>query len=225
MTRRRELVRGSFSAAFALALASPGIAQTAGQPPLADPAPPATPRTSYRGAFLCLPYVGFNLPVPDSANAYSVGFRAGALLGYHLLPFLSINSELTIDLLNVNGPNSTGYNANEAVIDLTVSPLIHFELGQSMVVIGPKLGLFRGNSTAGYESNEEAYHGSGLAYGLSLGVFFPVSPIALGVLLNYAGHSWRSLCESDSQTRQLDVCNTPTRSRLHILGLTAAMLF
>lgn len=60
---------------------------------------------------------------------------------------------------------------------------------------------------------------------MSLGVFFPAGPIALGVLLNYAGHSWRSLCEADSKTRQLDVCYTSTRSRLNILGVTPAMLF
>lgn len=195
------------------------------------PAPPAEPPTlapvypPYSHGFLCLPYLGLNRPLPDSAGAYSVGFRAGSFIGYRVLRFLSLNAEMTIDLLHVNGPDSTGYSANEAVVDFTLSPLLHFQPGQSIVVIGPKLGTFRGNSAAGFEGSEEAYHGTGWSYGMSLGVFVPVETIAVGVLLNYTGHRWRTLCESDSRTRQLDVCNIPSRPRLRILGITAAMLF
>jgi hypothetical protein len=154
-----------------------------------------------------------------------VGVRAGTFLGYRVLRFLSLNAEMTIDLLHVNGPDNPGHHASEAIVDFTLSPLVHFEPGHSVVVIGPRLGAFRGNSSAGYDGNEEAYHGSGWSYGMTLGVFFPVETVAVGVLLNYTGHRWRTLCESDSHTRQIDVCDIPSRSGHRILGVAAAMLF
>ena len=180
-------------------------------------APPAPGWVGYRTS------VAFNLGLGSAIG------EVGGTVGLWPLPFLGTEvriGELTIDLLHVNGPDDERYSANEAVVDFSLSPLIHFEIGRLIVVVGPKLGYFRGNNAAGWEVADQAYHGSGLAYRTSLGLFFPISPIvALGVLLNYAGHSWRNLCESDSKTWQNDVCNTTTRSRLDLFGLTAAMLF
>jgi hypothetical protein len=167
----------------------PGYRQPAyGQPTYA----PASSEPPYRMGFLFMPYIGVHVPVGKASDGLSPGLHLGGLIGINLPPFLSLNCELSFDLLNPDGSNS---DLTYVMYDFTFSPLFHFSIPQLDFVVGPKFGYFGYyiSDSQGDSSNDVE---SGYAYGLNAGVFVPVGSIALGGLFSFVGRHVSSTCDS-----------------------------
>ncbi len=170
-----------------------------GQPPRYTPGPAYAPppvEPAFRRGFLWMPYIGVNVPVGDTSNSVSTGLRLGGIFGFNMGPFLSLNGELTIDVLNLD--STAGVSATGAEVDLAFSPLFHIDLPALELVVGPKLGFFAMSATyseSGYP--DSTMSGNGLAYGVNAGVFIPLGRIAIGGLLNFTGRSYSSACQND----------------------------
>jgi hypothetical protein len=65
-------------------------------------------------------------------------------LGVHIGPFLSLNGELGVDIMNPNAGEDYNGTADrtEAFFDFTLSPLFHFGVPSVDFVVGPKIGWF-----------------------------------------------------------------------------------
>jgi hypothetical protein len=164
-----------------------------GPPPTYAP-PPVEP--AFRRGFLWMPYLGVNVPVGDTSNGVSTGLRLGGIFGFNVGPFLSLNGELTVDVLNLD--SAAGMSATGAEVDFAFSPLFHIDLPALELVVGPKLGFFGMSATysqSGYP--DSTFSGSGLAYGFNAGVFIPLGRIAIGGLLNFTGRSYSSACQNN----------------------------
>ena len=100
---------------------------------------PTTPRLS------ALPFVGaYSYQNVDRA-AYRPGPRVGGLLGVRLLPWLSLNGEVTYDKSWI--PSVEGGPVSEAFVDFALSPLFHWTHGRGELVLGPELGYFTSSET------------------------------------------------------------------------------
>jgi len=147
--------------------------------------------------------------------------RLGGLFGFYVGPFVSLNGELSIDVLNLSSPG-TGSSASGGLVGFTFSPLFHFALPQVDFVVGPRLGWYDMPVTISYNdgSPDDTYSESGFLYGLNAGAFFWVGRIAFGGLLSVSIHSPSSYCLND-------VCgDVPSGfSSLKVVGLNGAMLF
>jgi len=167
-----------------------------GYQPAAAPAytPPEPPR--HRG-FMMLPYLGLNSPFGDGSDGYSTGFRLGGLFGFYAGQFVSLNGELSIDILNADA--SSGIDVFEALVGLSFSPLFHFGPPRMDFVVGPRLGFFSDSGTVSYNDGgpDDTYSMSGLLYGINTGAFFSLGRISLGGLMSITAHSVSSMCIND----------------------------
>ena len=180
-------------------------------PPAYVPAPSTVPR--YRQGFLWMPYIGANIPVGDAADAYGTGLRLGALFGLNINSFLSLNGEMTIDVLNFK--TGSGVSASGAQVDFSFSPLFHFSAPMLEFVVGPKLGSFYMSETVSEAGTmDSTYSGEGISYGFNVGVFIPIGRIAIGGLLSYTGREFES-CADCSLYGGTD----------NFFGLTGAILY
>jgi len=195
-----------------------GQQPTYAPPPAYAPPPPAGP-PAYRRGFLLMPYLGVNVPVGDTSNGMSTGLRLGGLMGAMVGPFVSLNGELTIDILNPDTPS--GMSVTEVEADLAFSPLFHLSLPGLELVAGPKIGFFALSGSVSYSSStysDTTYSGSGVAYGFNTGVFIPiVGRLAIGGLLGYTVRSFSS-CDSGST----DCVSGPDEK---FFSFTGAMIF
>jgi len=203
----------------------PGYYAPQPQPTYRQPAyapPPAyapVPVETSRRGFLFMPYLGLNVPVGDTSNILSTGFRLGGLMGGMVGPFLSLNGELTIDFLNPKN-TSSGISVTEVEFDLAFSPLFHLRLPMLEIVVGPKIGIFAlsGSMTdnTGYYA-DTSYNGSGVVWGLNSGAFIPIGRMAIGGLLSYTVRSYSS-CDATST----DCVSGPDDK---FVSLTGALIF
>ena len=191
-------------------------AQPAYAPPPAYAAPVLEP-PRHHGAMM-MPYLGFNFPTGDAATGYSTGFRLGALFGAFAGPFVSLNGEVSIDLLNPDsGSNSS---VTDVMLDLAFSPLFHFGPPRMDFVVGPKLGLFyEGMSYTSYGTDYSA-SAYGVVYGINAGAFFSLGRISIGGLLSYSIHSYSSACDYNGTCG--DATGFPD---FNVFALTGAMMY
>jgi hypothetical protein len=133
--------------------------------------------TDYRSGLLFMPFAGAHRPAGD---AFDLGLRVGFLAGYHVLPGLSGNGELAVDLLNVNNVSDQRH-VKAHVADVVLAPLYHLQFAPGELVVGPRIGVFR-SAFADFDHEETA---RGLAYGMNVGVFGSVGDMGMGVLLAY----------------------------------------
>ena len=106
-------------------------------------------------------------------------------------------------------------------MDFAFSPLYHLALPQLEIVVGPKLGFFGASSSVDYGGSTYTGSGSGVAYGLNAGVFFPLGNIAIGGLLNVTVRSFSSCDNTNSNSS--DYCITGPDQKT--LGFSGAMIF
>jgi hypothetical protein len=200
----------------------PGYGQPtyAPQPAYAPPTEPA-----YRRGFLWMPYLGLNVPVGDTSKVISTGLRLGGIFGFNVGQFLSLNGELTIDILNVD--SAMGVSTTAAEVDFTFSPFFHFNVPGIEFVVGPKLGFFGMSSTMSQSGSQDStFSGSGLAYGFNAGVFIPLGRVAIGGLFNFTGRSFSSQCFSDPSTNYNSVCNDVSGgSDDKFIGFSGALMY
>lgn len=174
--------------------AAPGPAA----PPAAQPTPPVA--VGRERGLVFVPYLGMNLPVGSLAEIYSAGFRVGVLAGWHVAPRVSLNGELTLDLMDADTDTSI-LKPHEYTLDVALSPLFHFRSGE--VVVGPTLGWFTNHRSdseddraaylanianlengtgTGSEPIAQPHSGQGFLLGINAGGFVPVGKLAIGLL-------------------------------------------
>jgi hypothetical protein len=165
-----------------------------------------------------MPYIGVNIPTGAGSEYYSAGLRLGALFGVNLPPFLSLNGELTFDLLN---PDYGSGDYTEMEYDITFSPLFHFRIPQLEFVVGPKFGYFgRYVSYDNYYATSADFSQEGYAYGINAGAFFPLGRIAIGGLFNFTGRHVKSECDVN------DSCyHVTSTSDAKIIAFSLALLY
>jgi hypothetical protein len=139
-----------------------------------------------------MPYLGLNIPVGDSGEGIDPGLRLGALMGGHVIPELSLNGELAIDVLNLKDSGDV----TAVMVDVMFSPLFHFATPQVEILVGPRLGGF-GYSLSSSGSSASGSM-SGLSYGFNLGIAIPVGNIAVGGMLTYTGRHATEVCYTSS---------------------------
>jgi hypothetical protein len=170
-----------------------------------------------------MPYIGLNVPVGSSGDSFGPGFRLGALLGGHLNPMLSLNGEMTIDVMNIkNAPSGT--DVSEVMVDLLFSPLVHFGTDQIEGFVGPKIGGFGMSGSAKAGTNSVDGKAQGLAYGFNLGVAAPLGSVAIGGLVSYVGRHATKICTTVSgQSERCD--SSPSGNDFKSLGFAGLVLF
>jgi hypothetical protein len=181
-------------------------------PPAAEPQHEPSAGLATRRGLLFLPYLGFSSAVGQYSDGYRTGLRVGALLGVHIGPFLSLNGESGVDVMNPNAGKDYLGTADriEAFFDFTLSPLFHFGIPNVELAVGPKIGWFtfvgssRESGGRG-ESYTMDYDGQGIVYGFAAGAFAPIGRIAVGGILSFTGHSFAGFHCSESGGR---VCSS-----------------
>lgn len=141
---------------------------------------PTTPRLS------ALPFVGVYSYQNVDRKSYRPGPRAGGLLGVRLLPWLSLNGEITYDKSWIQ--SLEGGNPSEAFVDFALSPLFHWTHGRGELVLGPEIGYF--TSSEAYTSMATGTRVTGSSSGrvlaLNAGVFARVNRyVSLGGMLSF----------------------------------------
>lgn len=237
-----------------LALAGVAQAQAPQDPPPQPgyqpaPAPPSTPgypqgaapqpaRPAVRRGLLFLPYVGISSTVDQNSGdifgvtylnqGYSAGLRAGTLLGVHIGPFLSLNGEFGVDIMNPDAGESYNGTADraEASFDFTLSPLFHFGVPNVEFAVGPKIGWFTFVGSSKLSDGGRGptytleYDGHGIGYGGTAGAFVPTGRMALGGILSFTGHSFSGFHCSNSDG--LACTSRPIATKL--ISLSVAVL-
>jgi hypothetical protein len=177
----------------------------------------------FRRGFFAMPYIGINIPVGSFGDSFDTGFRMGALLGGHINPMLSLNGEITIDVLNPKHVPS-GVDVTAVMVDMLFSPLLHFGNAQVEGFFGPKIGAFIYALTAKSGGVEAKGSASGLAYGFNLGAAVPIGNIAVGGLLSFVGRHATKACYQNPG--QAEVCDdSPSGDDAKMLSITGAVLF
>ena len=191
------------------------------------PAPPPPPQ-GHRGLLLS-GYLGLHGFVGDSGRGLSPGLRLGGMLGFYASPIVSLNAELSIDVLNPNSdsfdPDSTG-----ARVVFSFSPLIHVPAGNIELVIGPKLGFWASAITLSDAGSAftglDSISASGYLVGLNAGLFARVGRIGVGGLLSIEGGYPTNICETDNFGNQ--ICGDPAGNQKDadkVISVTGAVLF
>jgi hypothetical protein len=173
--------------------------------------------------FLAMFYLGGQHYFGDAGKNVDTGLRLGTILGGRLNPQISLNGEITLDVLNPKnvppGADASGLDA-----DFTFSPLFHLPNGNVEIVVGPKLGWraeAQNISGGGFSTSTSL---DGYTAGLNAGLFYALSPGAsLGALLNFEARTHRESCV------QLpgfpEVCTTMNQHAADkVLGVTIAVL-
>jgi hypothetical protein len=189
-------------------------------PPQYAPPPP----TRRHGAFLALPYIGLQAHEGVTGEDQSAGLRLGGLLGFRVNDQLSLNGELTIDVLNPSTP-SDGSDVTAAEVDLAFSPLYHSDTGALELVIGPKLGIWAGEFDYSLYGETQKYSSSGLILGVNMGAFVPLgNGASLGALVNFEVKTIGQVCFTDIDGSK--VCSSSDNGPSEkVLGITGAALF
>ena len=171
----------------AAAVTYPAASLSSG-PPAQAVVPAAAPG---RSGLRFLPDIGVQSFRGDTGQGVDAGFRTGALLGGQINENLSLNGELTVDIINfeTNGGDSGESGAD---VDVAFSPLYHVPSGPLELVVGPKLGFVvrSFSETSIRDSNGNVgtldVTAHGWVFGLNGGVFGHVSrTMSIGGLLSF----------------------------------------
>jgi hypothetical protein len=212
-------------------LQDPHLASAPPPPPVPTPPPPSS-----RHGLLVLPYLGIHSYQNVDMAAYSPGARFGALFGGRVSHWFSLNGELTVDVSDIPhaGGSSNFKEGSEYYLDLAFSPLVHLVRGPVEVVVGPKVGFFRAEtslsgSTSGVSGESTSL--TGITAGFNAGAFVPVSGLVeIGGLLSIEARDAREYCVTPSGGAQTCTSNDVYQSAvvLHtatLVGVTLAALF
>jgi hypothetical protein len=142
-----------------------------------------------------LPHIGVHSYQGDGGTNLGPGLRVGGITGFLLGDFVSLNAELTFDLLRATDlPARDHY--SEIDVTATFSPLISFPAGRVELAFGPKLGAWLGSYD---QTSLVRGDGGGTYSGLDLGangaVFVQVARrLWLGGLASFDVRSYRKSC-------------------------------
>lgn len=171
---------------------------------------------------LFLPYLGAVLPL--GSDGYTAGQGFGAMIGVHVTPGFSLNSEINFEFMNP-GPLAT-----ETQVDYALGALLQGMMGRRLLVLGFKAGAFNlTRSVAQLErvaSSETSYSATGFVWGVTMGGFIPVGPAALGCLARLTVRHLSSNCGEDGNGK---ICHEGEKNgispALTTFNFSAAALF
>jgi hypothetical protein len=169
-----------------------------------------------------MPYLGLNIPIGKSGDSAGPGFRIGTLLGGHVIPELSLNGEIALDVMNIkNVPN--GVSDTAVMVDVVFSPLFHVQLDQLEFVVGPRLGAAIMAESASSGSQSASASATGLGYGLNIGIAIPVGSLAVGGMMTYTGRHFTEYCITPSGGSEQ--CGDVTGDDFKEVTLTGLLMF
>jgi hypothetical protein len=148
-----------------------------------------------------------HVPVGDSGDGLDPGFRIGAILGGRVLPELSLNGEIAIDVMNPSHVQS-GVDVSIVMVDFVFSPLFHFGNDHVEGFVGPRIGGFLMEGSSSYQSRSMEGSASGIAYGLNVGFAINAGKVALGAIFSYTGRHAMETCTKFSGSSE--TCDTDT---------------
>ena len=179
----------------------------------------STSEAPFRSGVLVLP--NFGLIMPDAGSAANVtrpGPHMGAILGWHLTPWFSLDGELNLSVVQFNGQNGTSSDATGFLFDYALSPLFHVGAPNLEFVVGPKLGRFDYSLSDG--SYSQSVTGSnGWSYGVNVGVLVPLRTMAIGGLATYTSYHATQICDLTCHARD------SSAGDFQVVGLAFAMLY
>lgn len=212
----------------------PGYPPPAGYPPPGYAAPgaypgvyaPLPPRPPPRRLFQLIPYIGAHSYQGAGGTILGPGVHAGGLLGFRIGDHLSINGELTIDLVNANDL-PTGDRYTEEAVTIGLSPLVAFPVGRGIeLALGPKLGWW---GSSYYQDASARGKGSGSYAGYDLGAnaagFVQVGrKLWLGGLASFDLRTYgRSCFTAYSDIERCSVGSLPSSDK--VVALSALLMF
>jgi hypothetical protein len=194
----------------------PGYGPPAGYspPPTYAPSPPA----GHHGLLL-MGYLGIHAFEGAAGDNYGPGLRVGGMLGFYLNPVVSVNGELSIDIMNLK--TDTGFYTSDdsaARVVFSFSPLFHLPVNPQMeVVLGPKFGAWVDTFTFSDNSSADI---SGYLLGLNAGVFVRTGRMSLGGLFSFDDGVPTQICDTNG------LCGTPAdKTSEKVIAFNGAILF
>jgi hypothetical protein len=168
------------------------LAATAAAPP-----PPAAVDPEAAGdqrRLFVMGYLGWQrvfLHDTSESGEFGAGYRLGAMAGARVNRRFSLNGGIALDRGSYSSDTPNGaYHGVLSESQLVFTPLLHLHPGPVQVIAGPRLGLLLGRELWGNDglgSNVQSgvhFGWWGWAFGLELGVAFPVArPVSLGALV------------------------------------------
>jgi len=189
--------------------AAPAAAQPAAC--VAQPCAPCEqpPPVAHHGLLL-MGYIGVNTfpgkgALDDSAAggltlSVGPGLRVGGLAGWYALPWVSVNGELTVDIVNTDDPGGYWVTGGTRTA-IALSPFLHIPVsagGDVEAAIGPKLG-FRWTKIS--SQSFEVFRANGYIAGVNAGVFVRGGAVMLGGLASFELSKADEICrEPDAST-------------------------
>jgi len=175
----------------------PSRGKVVGAQPVSSDIPSASARDPsnllpYERGILFIPHAGISLPWGSNTDPYTAGHGLGAILGFHVVPTLSLNGELNVEFMN------PGFGASESYVDWTFSPLLQSRGPRQHFIFGMKIGAFsftRSYGASAYESSS-TFSTTGLVWGFNMAGFVPAGPIAIGCLISITMRHLSNNCGS-----------------------------
>jgi hypothetical protein len=201
-----------------VALAALACCRTAG----AEPAAPAAGNTltAQRHRLLLLPFVGVqSFQEGYNSQAYDLGLRGGTLVGWHFLPWGSLNGEVALERFKTGG-------YTERTWEWTFSPLGHLSDGRVEFVLGPTVGYWsradQWESRALLAPRRETDRG--WAMGVNAGVFVVTKiGVSVGGLFGLQDRHDTRYCHTFSDG--VERCEGSHLVELWMLSASAAVLY
>ena len=153
------------------------------QPTYSSPRPPAAPPPvdQHSGLFI-MGNLGFHSYQGSSGTGLGAGLRLGGIAGWFVTPEISLNGELSLDVLNFKSDTVAAQaNLTGVRVQISASPFYHLVLPiGAELLLGPKLGIW---DTSLSDTSEYSVSEKGYLIGLNAGMYFHVGPLAAGGLL------------------------------------------
>jgi len=153
------------------------------QPTYTTPRAPAPrpPVDQHSGLFI-MGNLGFHSYQGSTGAGLGAGLRLGGLAGWFLTPEISLNGELSLDILSFKSDTLAAQsNLTGVRVQISASPFYHLVLPiGAELLLGPKLGIWDTSlsDTSDYSLSEKGY-----LIGLNAGLYFHLGPLAAGGLL------------------------------------------
>jgi hypothetical protein len=191
-------------------------ATTSGQ----QPPVPASPAPSYH-RLLVLPFVGVqSYQTGYNQDAYDLGFRAGAIVGWRYRDFLSLNAQVATESFS-----PPGY--DERTWEWAFSPLAEFDDGKVVLALGPMLGYWRRTSERRTFSLllPASERDSGWVWGINAGFFVrTVVGVSVGGIFGLQDRSDTTYCHTSDGEHE--ICDPLHRSADYwMLSAAVAVLY
>jgi hypothetical protein len=207
-------------------------------PPGSYPAPAYPPPGTYPGVygrppprpssrfFQLIPHIGVHSFQGQGGAILGPGVRVGGLVGLRVSDHLTINGELTFDVVNANHLPAQDTFYSETDVTVGLSPLVNFPVGGIELAFGPKFGgwaadysqtsLARGDGDGSY---------TGFDFGANGAAFVQVGrKLWLGGLLAFDLRTYGGSCfRPFSGVERCSSTNLPTSDK--VVSLSALLMF